>query len=257
MLVVFLSSLLSMAVAATPLALKASDGSAVYASATTVSGSTKGVILVHMLGRDSRDWDYLSKRLNGVKLSTLAIDLRGHGKSAKAGTELTENDFQSMLKDLAAGVAWLRSKGVTDISCVGASIGANLCTQLGAADPGIVNLILLSPGLNYKGVTSGDALKSYGDRPVLIVASEDDRFAPRAAAALEGAAKGQVHYELLVEGGHGTKMLTRDAKLEGIVTSWLIGTFKLVTGEIVRPKAQIKRVDDTVETSGRKMQVHQ
>jgi alpha-beta hydrolase superfamily lysophospholipase len=257
MLFILLSTLLGMANASTSINLKTTDGSTVHAAAAAVSGSKKGVVFVHMLGRDSRDWDYLSKRLNGVKLSTIAIDLRGHGKSARAGTELTEADFQSMGHDLAAGVTWLRSKGVTDVSCVGASIGANLCAQLGAADPGIVNLVLLSPGLNYKGVTSGDALQTYGDRPVLIVAADDDRFAPRAAAALEGAAKGQVHYELLVEGGHGTKMLTRDAKLEGTVTSWLIGTFKLVTGEVVRPKAQIKRVDDTVETSGRKMQVHQ
>ena len=52
-------------------------------------------------------------------------------------------------------------------------------------------------------------------------------------------------------------MLTRNAKMEGMVTSWLIGTFKLMTGEIVRPQAKINRSGDTVETSGKKMQVHQ
>ena len=257
MLLILLSSLLSMSIAASPLHLKASDGSAVHASGTAIAGAKKGVILVHMLGRDHRDWDYLSKRLHGVKLSTIAVDLRGHGKSAKSGSTLTEADYKAMVRDVEAGVSWLRAKGATEVSCVGASIGANLCAQLGAADPQLVNLVLLSPGLNYKGITSGDALQAYGDRPVLIVAAEDDRFAPRAAEALEGAARGQVHYELLSEGGHGTKMLTRDAKLEGTVTSWLIGTFKLITGELVRPKPEIKRGDDEVQTSGRKMQVHQ
>jgi pimeloyl-ACP methyl ester carboxylesterase len=112
MLFILLSTLLGMANASTSITLKTADGSTVHATQSAVSGSKKGVVFVHMLGRDSRDWDYLSKRLNGVKLSTIAIDLRGHGKSARAGTELTETDFQSMGHDLAAGVAWLRSKGV-------------------------------------------------------------------------------------------------------------------------------------------------
>ena len=257
MLSVLFSFFVGTAIAATPLQLRAPAGSQVHANGSLSTGSKKGVVLAHMMGRDARDWDFLSKRLDGVKLSTVAIDLRGHGKSAKAGSELSEADYKSMVHDLEAGVEWLRKKGVTEVSCVGASIGANLCAQLGAKDPSIVNLVLLSPGLNYKGVTSGDALQNYGDRPVLIVAAEDDRFAPRSAAVLEEAAKGQVHYELLSEGGHGTKMLTRDAGLEGMITSWLIGTFKLVSGEIVRPQAKINRDDDTVETSGRKMQVHQ
>ena len=162
-----------------------------------------------------------------------------------------------MLGDLNAGLAYLKGRGVTEISCVGASIGANLCAQLGAQNPDIVNLVLLSPGLNYKGITSADALKAYGKRPVLIVAAEDDRFAPRSATALEGVAIGQVHYELLAEGGHGTKMLTRAPSLENTVMSWLAGTFKLISGDIVRPKAKIIRKDETIETSGRKMQVHQ
>lgn len=243
--------------AETPLSLKASDGSHVHAVATLQPKSKKGVILAHMLGRDSSDWTFLNKKLHQTNFSTVAIDLRGHGKSAKAGAALAAGDYSAMLADLEAGVVWLRSKGVDEISCVGASIGANLCAQLGAKDPRIVNLVLLSPGLNYKGITSGDALQAYGDRPVLIVAAEDDRFAPRAAGLLEEAAKGQVHYELLPEGGHGTKMLTRAASLENMVMSWLAGTFKLVSGEIVRPQAEIKRVNEELKTSGRKMQVHQ
>jgi pimeloyl-ACP methyl ester carboxylesterase len=257
MMMHFLLMALGTAQAGTDLNLKATDGSSVHAVATLQRGSTKGVILTHMMGRDSTDWAFLSKKLHQTKFSTIAVDLRGHGKSAKSGEELVAEDYSAMIADLEAGVSWLRSKGVEEISCVGASIGANLCAQLGAKDPQIVNLVLLSPGLNYKGITSGDALQTYGNRPVLIVAAEDDRFAPRAAAVLEEAAKGQVHYELLPEGGHGTKMLTRASTLENTVMSWLAGTFKLVSGEIVRPQAEIKRGNEEIKSSGRKMQVHQ
>ena len=172
---------MSTATAATPLSLNATDGTRIHAEATLVKGTTRGVVMAHMVGRDSGDWASLAKRLESAKLSSIAVDLRGHGKSAKAGDELTADDYTAMVTDLAAAVRWLRSKGATDVSCVGASLGANLCAQLSAADPGIVNLVLLSPGLNYKGVTSGGALKAYGDRPVLIVAADDDRFGPRNA----------------------------------------------------------------------------
>jgi len=257
MLTILLTVLLGIAHAEASVNITAADGSKVHGSATLVKGSKKGVLLVHMLGRDRTDWSSLARKLHQTKFSTIAIDLRGHGKSAKAGATLDQSDYSSMLSDLEAGANWLRSKGIEDISCVGASIGANLCAQLGAKDPRIVNLVLLSAGLNYKGITSGDALKNYGNRPVLLVAAEDDRFAPRSAAALEEVAQGQVHYELLPEGGHGTKMLTRASTLEQTVMSWLAGTFKLVTGEIVRPTAEIKRLNEEITTSGRKMQVHQ
>lgn len=243
--------------ASTDLSLTAADGSPVHAVALEVTGATKGVVMAHMMGRDSTDWAYLAKRLQTTKMSTIAVDLRGHGKSAKAGTTLTASDYPAMVADLKAGVSWLRSRGITEVSCVGASIGANLCAHLGAEDPKIVNLVLLSPGLNYKGVTSGGALKAYGNRPVLIVAAEDDRFAPRSAEALENVARGQVHYELLPEGGHGTKMLTRSPNLESLVMSWLAGTFKLMSGDLVRPQANVTQTDEEFRTSGKKMQVHQ
>jgi pimeloyl-ACP methyl ester carboxylesterase len=257
MLITLLALTLGLAQAETRIKLQAADGSAVHAVTTIQSGSKRGVLMAHMLGRDSNDWIFLAKKLHQTKFSTLAIDLRGHGQSGGAGTTLNPEDYPAMIGDLEAGAAYLRKRGVTDISCVGASIGANLCAQLGARDPNIVNLVLLSPGLNYKGITSGDAIKGYGKRPVLIVAAEDDRFSPRAAAALEGVAQGQVHYELLAEGGHGTKMLTRAPSLENTVMSWLAGTFKLVSGDIVRPTAEIRRGDDSLKTSGKKMQVHQ
>jgi pimeloyl-ACP methyl ester carboxylesterase len=251
------SLLFGAAVAASPVTLTAEDGTRIHAQPHMTAGATQGVVLVHMLGREHSDWRFLVDRLSSAKVSSIAIDLRGHGKSDKAGTDLVNADFLAMRQDVAAAATWLRAHGVDQVSCVGASIGANLCARAGAADPQMVNLILLSPGLNYKGITSGDALAEYGDRPVLIVAAEDDRFSARSAMHLEQLAKGQVHFELFTEAGHGTRMLTRAPSLEGQIVSWLVGSFKLVTGELVRPQAKIERGNDTIETRGRKLGVHQ
>jgi len=257
MLSTFLACWMGVALAATPVSLQTADGHQIKANATIISGSTRGVVMAHMLGRDATDWASLAKRLESTQLASVAVDLRGHGASATSAPATEPVDHAAMVEDLKAAVNYLRARGVTEVSCVGASLGANLCAQLGAADPGIVNLVLLSPGLNYKGVTSGAAIKAYGDRPVLIVAADDDRFGPRNAEALESMASGQVHYELLPEGGHGTRMLTRAPNLESLVMSWLAGTFKLMSGEMVRPKAQVTGIDSEVVTSGKKMQVHQ
>jgi acetyl esterase/lipase len=136
-----------------------------------------------------------------------------------------------MRKDVEASVAWLRSKGVTDVACAGASIGANLCLQAAAADPAIVNVVMLSPGLNYKGVTVNEAIVAYGDRPVLLVASNDDAYSARSAAALHEKAVGQKHLEALDAAGHGTVMLNRAPGLENTMVAWINGTFKLTTVE--------------------------
>ena len=243
--------------AETPLNLKATDGSHVHAVATLQPKSTKGVILAHMMGRDSSDWTFLSKKLHQTKFSTIAVDLRGHGKSAKAGTDLEQGDYAAMIADLEAGVNWLRSKGIEDVTGCGREHRRQPVRSARREGPEDREP---RPPLSRTELQRRDerrCAQAYGDRPVPIVAAEDDRFAPRAANALEEVAKGQVHYELLPEGGHGTKMLTRASSLENTVMSWLAGTFKLVTGEIVRPQAEIKRVEEELTTSGRKMQVHQ
>jgi len=257
MLLAALSLMLSMAHAAGTVSLQTKDGMQINARTALTSGSSKGVLLVHMLGRTGEDWTDLMSRLDGAGLSSIAVDLRGHGRSAKSDAELTASDYTAMSNELRAAAAWLRQHGATEVSCVGASIGANLCAQLGAEDPDIVNLVLLSPGLNYKGITSGDALIAYGNRPTLIVASEDDRFAFRAAGYLEEAAKGQVHFEAFEEAGHGTRMLTRAPSLEGQIMSWLVGSFRLITGEMVRPQAAVEHNDAPIQTQGKKLQVHQ
>jgi pimeloyl-ACP methyl ester carboxylesterase len=256
MLLPLLSLLIPLAQART-VQIQTTDGLQLSAETTISAKAEIGVLFVHQLRRSSRDWVDLNNRLAATGFTTIAVDLRGHGRSAKAGSELTREDYAGMVADLEASAAWLRSQGVKKISCVGASIGANLCTRLGAKDPTVVNLVLLSPGLNFKGITSGDALQRYGDRPVLIVASDEDRVSKRAAGILEQVAKGQVHYELLQRAGHGTQMLTRSGGLIPKITQWLVGSFRLIGGDLVKPKALISYDGGPLKSTGKKLQIHQ
>lgn len=236
--------------------LTAADGTRLHALTEAVPGSDKGVVLVHMLNRHAGDWSYMGEKLARGKLQVIMPDLRGHGANVPEGQTptLVEADYVAMEQDVRAAVAWLRAQGVKQVSCAGASIGANLCARVAADDPQVVNLVLLSPGLNYKGVKVAESIERYGDRPLFMAASEDDAYAYTTVVKLEERAK-DAHVELYEKAGHGTKMLSREPELEGKVQSWLLGTFTLASGEAVRPRPAAATSKD-VHTSGEKLDQH-
>lgn len=244
--------------------LRAEDGTRIHASYDAVNGAKHGVVLVHMLGRSAEDWRFVTKKLNEAGITTLAVDLRGHGANVPEGKEapaLTETDYRAMTQDVAAGVAHLRKQGVEQVSIVGASIGANLALQVASKDKAILDVVLLSPGANYKGVVvAPDNMADYGDRPILLVASKDDRVAAKTAYLLDKAAVGDHKLMLFDTAGHGTKMLNKEPSLEPDLISWLLGTDRLSSTEAgsVSSSADIKTGDTTaIETKGEKLGSHQ
>jgi pimeloyl-ACP methyl ester carboxylesterase len=243
----------SIGLAATTVPLEAMDGKRLSALVEKVPQSKKGVVLVHMDGRSGADWSALATRLAKSQMTAIAPDLRGHGRSKTDTPTLAEADYAAMVQDVEAAVVWLRKNGATEVSCVGASLGANLCLAAAARDPSIVNLVLLSPGLNHHGVRA--SMDGYGDRPVLFVASADDTYSAKTVAILEPKAIGQHHSEVYAHAGQGTKMLSAEASLEGTIVSWLLGTFELSSGELVLPKVDAGTTA-AIETSGQKLDVH-
>ncbi len=239
--------------------LKARDGTRLHAVYQPVQGASQGVVLVHMLGRSARDWRFLSDRLNRAGFSTLAVDLRGHGANLPKGgeaPEMTEDLALSMVEDVRAAVAFLAGEGVQEISLVGASIGANLSLLVAADDPSIRNVVLLSPGMNIHGLDLQGAVGRYGERPLLIAVSEEDRYAARTALVLDAEARGTHHLAIYQGAGHGTRMLNKAPDLEPLIVSWLLGTWQEAA------KAAERRTIDAgdrsaVETHGEKLPSHQ
>lgn len=212
--------LLGAAAFAADLTLTTDDGVRVHAVHQSAKG-TRGVVLVHMVGRSSEDWSYLAGKLNQRGLQTVAVDLRGHGLSAVEGG-LTDADWPAMVNEVRAAVAWLRAHGSTEVVLVGASVGANLVLQAAARDPGVLGVALLSPGIDYKGVTTLDALALYGDRPALVLATAGDRYAAKSAEALAARAPGAGLEVQVLEGtAHGTAMLGQVPAVEPAVVNWV------------------------------------
>jgi alpha-beta hydrolase superfamily lysophospholipase len=176
------------------------------------------VILVHMLQKSRHDWEPLAARLAAEGIGALTFDLRGHGDSQ--GRSM---DFSAMVQDVRAARHFLASRRDViggRIGIAGASIGANLAALAAADDPAIVGLALLSPSLDYRGLRIEAAIKKYGARAALFVASDDDPYATRSVRELQKAGGGTRESLVLSRAGHGTTMLIRDPDLSRALVDW-------------------------------------
>jgi alpha-beta hydrolase superfamily lysophospholipase len=175
------------------------------------------VILVHMLQKSRRDWDQFASRLAGEGIGALTFDLRGHGESSGG-----PQDYAAMVQDVRTARRFLGSRSdvtPTRIGLAGASIGATLAVLAAADDPGIVSVALLSPTTDYRGLRIDGALKKYGARPLLLIASDDDGYAWRSVRDLQKAS-GARETILLSRAGNGTNMLASDPDLMGRLVEW-------------------------------------
>jgi pimeloyl-ACP methyl ester carboxylesterase len=166
-------------------------------------GQAPGVVLVHMLGGSRADWDGLARDLQSAGFAVLALDLRGHGGSP--GPE----DWEKSIGDVAAAWQALRARSEVDpdrTALVGASIGANLVLIVGANNAGVAAVAALSPGGDYHGLKPQGLLPNFGNRPVYLLASQDDPAAYASAQAMVGdLSAGEAFYYQAA--GHGTAML--------------------------------------------------
>lgn len=202
----------------------AADGVALAASWGVPNKATRGVVLVHQSGRNKEDFSSLGAALARDGNAVIAVDLRGHGGNVPAGAtapELAPADYAAMIGDVRAAAQALAGKGVKTFSFVGAELGANLVLNAAVDDPAVASVVLLSPGLDYKGIIASDATYRYGKRSLLLVASDDDTYGSKSAGLLAGRAQGPHEYRLLEGAGKGIKMFNREAALEGYVVGWI------------------------------------
>ena len=201
--------------------ITAADGLPIQATLLTplTSGAEPGVILLHMLGDDRTVWGEvgLTADLVAAGYAVLVMDMRGHGETGGA------QDWALAADDL--GRAWdafaaLETVDAARTAVVGASIGANMALRLGADRTDVAAVALLSPGLDYRGVTTADQATSYGDRPLLLIAAEDDAYSADSVRALAEAADGATVH-IFERAGHGTNMFAAAPELADLIISWL------------------------------------
>lgn len=150
-----------------------------------------GWILLHGLGSTKEEWIPLAEKLSERGQAVLLMDLRGHGESTRLehGEKILYENFNSigpeshwnaMIGDLEPAVELMVQKTKLErkkIGLGGASLGANIALNFAAPREEVPAVILLSPGVQYAGLSTGNPFKEFAPRPVFMAASPGDAYA--------------------------------------------------------------------------------
>ncbi len=197
----------------------------------SAKANSPAVLLLHQFGSDRASYDEFAKDLQKKNFGVLAIDGRGFGESTKTtdgktvAAERTAEGVKGMEADAAKAFDFLaKQKNVdaTRMGIVGASYGSSLAIIYAAENPKVKAVALLSPGINYfDNLPIEPAIKNYGNRPLLMVAAEDDKESADAVRKLKSENPND-KYEVKIyeKGGHGTALFS--VGLQKLVEEFLL-----------------------------------
>src|SRR3989338_1564632 len=180
-----------------------------------VSTPSPGISLFHMMPAAKESYNLFAIKLQQAGVGVLTIDLRGHGESAQGPNNyktFTDQQHQSSIGDVKASVDFQEKEGHSPLFVGGASIGANLALQIIAEDKRVRKAILLSPGLNYRGIEPVPLAKDVGRS----LGSADKQ-----ALEIFNALKCRKKILIFETGGHGTDMLNAHPEFMKKLVEWL------------------------------------
>jgi pimeloyl-ACP methyl ester carboxylesterase len=176
------------------------------------AGSAECVIMIHQLSSKRAEWSPFVDALRGT-VAIMTIDMRGHGASSLKWNDFTTEDWAAVEFDIAAAAASLAERGAASDRCVlfGSSIGSSAALRYTMAHPTIPGVVLLSPGLSYRGLDTTAAAKAFTG--VALVARSHETGAEDAATYLERTWGDRVEVRVVDGDAHGVKLVAGDPGL--------------------------------------------
>jgi dienelactone hydrolase len=128
-----------------------------------------------------------------------------------------------MDQDVDEAMHWLRFTLPKDdqISIIGASVGANLALRAGTRHPRVKPIIMLSPGMQLWEVGITEAITEYENRPLLLVAAQDDAYPYDSVNQLYDPANDTHQLEIYPGAEHGTQLLNSHPELTALMLDWI------------------------------------
>jgi len=208
--------------------LKTSDNITIVGDHYKGPEGSPGILLLHMMPSDRKSWADFANKLNEAGIGALAIDLRGHGESdgGPGGYKVfSDEEHGKSIEDVRAGFDFQKQEGHNPLFVAGASIGANLALQQLAESDGVTNAILLSPGINYRGIETLPFAKGLdSSKAVYVVAARDDdrvEGAVSQAQEIYDAISCRKEIKIFDSGGHGTDILDSHPEFMDELINWL------------------------------------
>lgn len=187
-------------------------------------------LLLHMMPAAKESWNTFALSLSERGFACLAIDLRGHGESIdKNGKIINYKEFKDAehrdsMNDIESAkefLAWQKDVDISRFAIAGASIGANLALWQASMDRDVRLLLLLSAGLNYRGINAPDFAPKYPG-PVYILASEGDTYAAMSSRQLYDIFPGDKRLNIINGKLHGTAMFDAMPELIEEMLEWIV-----------------------------------
>ncbi|MCI0329425.1 MAG: lysophospholipase [candidate division Zixibacteria bacterium] len=220
-----------------PFSAKAEDGLVLKGTLYLPEGAKEAcpvVLLLPQMANDRKSWGDFPKKLSAAGYAVLAMDQRGHGESVWQGkkkkiySKFTNSEFAKMVTDLDTAIAVLAKQKKVDVARVavlGASIGANVAVVYASGHPAVRAVALLSPGLDYRGITTSEAAAAYGDRPALVVAAKSDGYSAHSAGKLAEKMGTSATLKIYAGKEHGTRFFTEEKDFGAFLFDWTVNHF--------------------------------
>lgn len=190
-----------------PVTFASADG--VQLEGRVFGQGTSAVVLSHMLPADQRSWFDFAGRLADEGYLVLTYDFRGYCPGGDGGCSEGERDVGAIWQDVVGAIGFVRSRGATSVSLVGASMGGT-ASLVAAAQPsiGVEAVITLSAPVSIEGLVAGPELLQGLPMAKLFIAGVGDGSAAEAAEALYATAPPPKRVEIVPADDHGTDLLT-------------------------------------------------
>lgn len=211
---------------------KTNDGVEIAGDYYNDFNNKKALLLLHMMPANKESYEKFAN--NGLKngFNSLAIDLRGHGESTVQNdkilnyTKFSDIEHQKSILDVSAAVDFLNSKGFIkeNIYIIGASIGANLALEYLTKNHEVKKAVLISPGLDYRGIKTDKFIKDLivGQELFFIFSEEDVYSFESVNKLLDLMPKGvSIKEKIYQYAGHGTDILISVKDASDLIIEWL------------------------------------
>jgi dienelactone hydrolase len=209
------------------ISLTTSDGVKIIGNHFKAPKGSPGILLLHMMPAVKESYNKFAEELFNAGIGVLAIDFRGHGESEGGNyQEFSEQQHQASIEDVKAAIEFQKKEGHSQLFICGASIGANLALQIISESNDLDKAILLSAGINYKGIeTEPLAEKVSVDKDIYLVAAKDDVRSGGSSdeqnRKILAALSCKKEIRIFETGGHGTDIFNVHPSFMHELVSWL------------------------------------
>ena len=193
------------------------------------NATTPGVICLHRYGAGRGDWTQFASRAQALGYAVITLDLRGHGESQRAAGEtpnyrqINAHGWKAAVADVRAAKQALLEAGADpeNVVLAGEGLGASIALHYASLDDSMQAVIMVSPRLKDGGIDSESLIERLSERPVLLLATEDDAAAYGAATVLDQSAGGFCELRIYPGSATGTDLFAVNQNALELTLQWL------------------------------------